>query len=273
MSAVDSGIPIPETATTTVFVTIQDVNDKPPKFNVTESTTYISERTKVNNVVTKLVAHDSDSNARLKYSLMEPIKAFSKAGVQVKPNSPYDYKHMFKVNEDTGEILVNGTLDYSQVSVVILSVKVTDINAEVNKENQYAVTEHTIYIQPYADKNPQFSNPGWTNSNPIIHHKVKEDQPIGSTLLILMAEDPTSGHMVSNFKVINSETGLLQVDPLSGQVVLTKHLDYEELTNPNLTLTVHATSNDGTKHSSAKVIIEVVNLNDNPPTFSKEVNL
>lgn len=218
------------------------------------------------------MAHDSDSNARLKYSLMEPIKAFSKAGVQVKPNSPYDYKHLFKVNEDTGEILVNGTLDYSQVSVVILSMKATDINAEVNKENQYAVTEHTIYIQPYADKNPQFTNPGWTNSNPIIHHKVKEDQPIGSTVLILMAEDPTSGHMVSNFKVINSETGLLQVDPLSGQVVLTKHLDYEELTNPNLTLTVHATSNDGTKHSSAKVIIEVVNLNDNPPIFSKEVN-
>ncbi|XP_039748897.1 cadherin-23 [Pararge aegeria] len=271
VSAVDSGVPIPETATTTVFVTIQDINDKPPKFNVTESTTYISERTKINDVVTKLVAHDSDSNARLKYSLIEPIKAFSKAGVQVKSNSPYDYKHMFKVNEDTGEILVNGTLDYSQASVVILLIKVTDVNAEANKENQYAVTEHTIYIQPYADKNPQFTNPGWTSSHAIIHHKVKEDQPIGSTVLILMAEDPTSGHMVSNFKVINSETGLLQVDPLSGQVVLTKHLDYEELTSPNLTLTVQATSNDGSKHSTAKVIIEVVNLNDNPPIFSKEL--
>ena len=86
-----------------------------------------------------------------------------------------------------------------------------------------------------------------------------------------MAEDPTSGHVVTNFKVINSETGLLQVDPLSGQVVLTRHLDYEELTNPNLTLTVQATSNDGSKHSVAKVIIEVVNINDNSPMFDKEV--
>ncbi|XP_050342547.1 cadherin-23 [Nymphalis io] len=271
VSAVDSGIPIPETATTTVFVTIQDVNDKSPKFNVTESTTYISERTKVDDVVTKINAHDSDLNAKLKFSLIEPIKAFSKAGVQLKPNSPYDYKNIFKIDEDSGEILVNGKLDYSQTSIIILTVKVTDINAEINKDKQFAVMEHTIYIQPYADKNPQFTNPGWTSSNPVIHHKVKEDQPIGSTVLVLMAEDPTSGHMVSNFKVIKSQTGLLQVDPLSGQVVLTKHLDYEELTNANLTLTVQATSNDGSKHSTAKIIIEVLNLNDNAPVFDKEL--
>ncbi|CAG5042613.1 unnamed protein product [Parnassius apollo] len=271
VSAVDSGVPIPETATTTVFVTVQDVNDKPPKFNTTQTTTYISERTKVGNVVTKIDAYDTDSNAKLKYSIVEPIKALSKAGIQLKSNTPYDYKTIFRIDEDTGEIFVNGTLDYSQVSIVILTVKVTDINAEINKENQFATVEHTIYIQPYNDKNPQFTNPGWTNSKPVIYHKVKEDQPIGSTVLVLMAEDPVSGHLISNFKVINSETGLLQVDPLSGQVVLTRHLDYEELTTPNLTLTVQATSNDGSKHSNAKIIIEVVNINDNPPIFEKEL--
>lgn len=270
VSAVDSGVPVPETATTTVFVTIEDVNDKPPAFNVTESTTYISERTKIDEVVTKIVAYDTDLTSKLKYSLLS-IKAFSKAGVQLKENSNYKYKDIFKINEDSGEVLVNGTLDYSQASIVILTIKVTDVNAQINKDKQFAVTEHTVYIQPYADKNPQFTNPGWTGSNPVIHHKVKEDQPIGSTVLVLMAEDPTSGHVVSNFKVITSETGLLQVDPLSGQVVLTKHLDYEELTNPNLTLTVQATSNDGSKHSTAKIIIEVVNINDNTPVFDKEV--
>ncbi|XP_053602394.1 cadherin-87A [Plodia interpunctella] len=271
VSAVDSGMPVPETATTTVFITIQDVNDKPPKFNMTETTTYISEKTKIGDSVTKIVAHDTDLNNKLKYSINDPVKAFSKAGVQLKPNSPYDFKHIFRIDEDTGEIFVNGTLDYSQASIVILTLKVVDVNAELNKEKQFAYIEHTIYIQPYADKNPQFVNPGWTSSNPIIHHKIEEEQPIGSTVLVLMAEDPVSGHVVSNFKVINSETGLLQVDPLSGQVVLTKHLDYEELTSPNLTLTVQATSNDGSKHSIAKIIIEVMNINDNSPIFSKEL--
>ncbi|XP_026729820.1 cadherin-23 isoform X2 [Trichoplusia ni] len=271
VSAVDSGMPIPETATTTVFVTIQDVNDKPPKFNVTESTTHISEKAKLGDIVTQIVAYDTDVNAKLQYSIMEPIKALSKAGVQLKPNSPFDYTHMFRINEDTGEVIVNGTLDYSQASIAILTIKVVDVNAELNKEKQFAMIEHTIYIQPYADKNPQFTNSGWTSSNPVIYHKIKEEQPIGSTVVVLMAEDPVSGHLVSNFKVINSETGLLQVDPLSGQVVLTKHLDYEDLTTPNLTVTVKATSNDGSRHSTAKIIIEVMNINDNPPIFEKEL--
>lgn len=271
VSAVDSGMPIPETATTTVFVTIQDINDKPPKFNMSEATTYISEKTKIGNLVTQIVAHDTDMNAKLRYSLIEPIKALSKAGVQLTPGSHYDYQHLFRINEESGEIYVNGTLDYSQTSIVILTVKVVDDNAELNKEKQFDITEHTIYIKPYADKNPQFTNPGWTTSHPIIYHKIKEEQPIGSTVIVLTAEDPISGHLISNFKVINSETDLLQVDPLSGQVVLTKHLDYEDLTHPNLTLTVKAASNDGSKYSTAKIIIEVMNINDNPPIFEKEV--
>lgn len=31
INAVDAGFPIPETATTTLYVKIEDVNDKPPK--------------------------------------------------------------------------------------------------------------------------------------------------------------------------------------------------------------------------------------------------
>lgn len=272
VAAVDSGIPIPETATTTVFVTIQDVNDKPPKFNMTESTTYISEKANIGDSVTKMVAYDTDANSILLYSIVEPIKALSKAGVPLKPNASYNYKNIFRIDENTGELFVNGKLDYSQASIIILTIKVVDANAELNKDKQFGLIEHTIYIQPFNDKNPQFTNLGWTSSNPVIYHKIKEEQPIGSTVVLLTAEDPVSGHVISNFKVINAETGLLQVDPLSGQVLLTGHLDYEELSSPNLTLSVQATSNDGSKHSIAKIIVEIVNINDNPPIFKNEVS-
>ncbi|CAH2074945.1 unnamed protein product, partial [Iphiclides podalirius] len=271
VSAVDSGQPVPETATTTVFVTVRDVNDKPPSFTAAPSATYISERAKVGDLVTTLGANDTDSTAKLKYSIVEPIKALSKAGIQLKPNGPYDYRHLFRIEEDSGEVFVNATLDYSQASIVILTVRVSDVNAETNKDSQFDETEHTVYVQPYNDQNPQFTNPGWTSTNPVIHHKVREEQPIGSTVLVLMAEDPVSGHLISNFQVLDSQTGLLQVDPQSGQVVLTNHLDYEELTTPNLTMTVQAISNDGNRRSDAKVIIEVVNINDNPPIFEKEL--
>lgn len=34
INAVDAGFPFPETATTTVYVHIEDVNDKPPKYEI-----------------------------------------------------------------------------------------------------------------------------------------------------------------------------------------------------------------------------------------------
>lgn len=34
INAVDAGFPFPETATTTLYVDIQDVNDKPPKYEI-----------------------------------------------------------------------------------------------------------------------------------------------------------------------------------------------------------------------------------------------
>lgn len=42
--AVDSGLPVKETATTTVTVNIIDVNNKPPMFNESTYLIYVSER-------------------------------------------------------------------------------------------------------------------------------------------------------------------------------------------------------------------------------------
>lgn len=56
----------------------------------------------------------------------------------------------------------------------------------------------------------------------------------------------------------------------NGEVILTKRLDYENLNEKQLSLTVEASTIDNRK-SSAKIIIEVVNLNDNAPKFEKEV--
>lgn len=271
VTAVDSGTPIPETATTTVFVTIEDVNDKAPFFNLSSTSAYVSERVKIGKPVFKVTAMDTDLDADLKYSIIEPIKAFSKSGVQLKTTVPYNYKAAFRIDEKTGELFVNNTLDYNLASIILLTIKAEDLNAVYNKEEQFAVVELSLYIQSFTDNTPQFTNDGWTSTNPKISVEVDEEEPVGSTLFVLAAEDPISGHMVTNFKVINSETDLVQVDPQTGQVLLTKRLDYEALTSPNLTFTVKATSNDGSKYSTAEVNIKVLNINDNSPEFDLEV--
>jgi len=47
VNAVDSGTPIPETATTTVYVNVKDINDERPKFEQNSYAAYVSERTAV----------------------------------------------------------------------------------------------------------------------------------------------------------------------------------------------------------------------------------
>lgn len=56
----------------------------------------------------------------------------------------------------------------------------------------------------------------------------------------------------------------------NGEVILTRRLDYENLDNKQLSLTVEASTIDNRK-STAKIIIQVVNLNDNTPVFEKNV--
>lgn len=47
--AVDSGVPVRETATTTVTVNVMDVNNKPPAFDNNSYTVYLSEKAAIGN--------------------------------------------------------------------------------------------------------------------------------------------------------------------------------------------------------------------------------
>lgn len=76
---------------------------------------------------------------------------------------------------------------------------------------------------------------------------------------------------VGNFKVILSNNDVLTMVP-NGEIILTKRLDYESLNNKQLTLNIEATS-DANRKSIAKVIVEVIDINDNPPVFEKKVSI
>lgn len=187
--AVDSGIPVPETATTTVHITVRDINNKPPVFNLQNSTAYISERAQNGEKVIKVKASDPDKGAKIVYSVIEPIKAVDKNGLPLKSTNNYDYKTAFKIN-DNGEIFVNHSLDYQAAAVITLTIRAKDENAVIDPKNQVAKTEVTIYIQAYSDDNPIFLNEGWSFSHPNIKVTVEEEKPIGTRILELKAKDP-----------------------------------------------------------------------------------
>lgn len=76
-------------------------------------------------------------------------------------------------------------------------------------------------------------------------------------------------YIAGQFKVIHSDTDVLTVVP-NGEVILTKRLDYENLDNKQLSLTVEAKTVDN-RRSTAKITVQVENLNDNAPIFEKNV--
>lgn len=181
--------------------------------------------------VLKVVATDLDADADLEYSLVEPIRAVDKTGVALKSTTSYDYKTAFRINSTSGLITVNQVLDYQVAAVVILTVQVQDLNAFVNKDEQVAKVEVTIYIQAYSDDNPTFTNPGWSANNPTIKVTVPEEQPLGTTLLMLSAKEPVTGYPVQRFELVreDDDEGYVNVGVQSGNVVLNKRLDYEAL--------------------------------------------
>lgn len=178
-----------------------------------------------------MTAIDPDANAKLEYSIVEPIKAVDKTGVALKNTANYDYKHAFKINATTGVVSVNRVLDYQSVAVIILTVQAKDLNASIDRESQIAKTEVTIYIQAYSDDNPVFTNSGWSPNNPTIKVTVPEEQPLGTTLLMLSAKETPHLHAIQRFELIRDDfdEGYVNVGVQSGNVVLSKRLDYEAL--------------------------------------------
>lgn len=179
----------------------------------------------------KTVANDPDADTYLEYSLVEPIKAVDKTGVALKNTASYDYKTAFRINSTTGAITVNRVLDYQVAAVVILTVQAKDLNAVVDRDGQIAKVEVIIYIQAYSDDNPTFTNSGWSPNNPTIKITIPEEQPLGTTLLMLSAKEPTTGYPVQRFELVreDDDEGYVNVGVQSGNVVLSKRLDYEVL--------------------------------------------
>lgn len=177
------------------------------------------------------MAKDPDTDADIEYSIVEPITAMDKTGVALK-SSIYDYKTAFQINRTTGSISVNRALDYQTAAVIILTVEARDLNAVVDKEKQVAHADVAVYVQAYSDDNPTFTNAGWTPNNPTIRITVPEEQPLGTTLLMLMAKEPQTGYSIQRFELVrddNDNEAYVNVGVQSGNVVLNKRLDYESL--------------------------------------------
>lgn len=240
------------------------------RFNQQSYTVYVSEITPINTDVLTVAATDTDVSSNLSYSIIEPIKAASKTGIQLTSTTPYDYRSSFAINAVNGSLTVRNPLNHDLAAVIRLTIKAVDLNAVYNKEEQFDTAEVTIYIQSFKDTNPIFRNKGWTSSLPTVNVRVKEEMPIGMVLFTLMADDPVSNRKIQSFEMIQEDPlGVFQLNDRTGEIMLKKRLDYEDLTSAIIEFSVKARSNDG-RFTVTNVNVTVENVNDNSPEFEKK---
>ncbi|XP_064094597.1 protocadherin Fat 1-like [Macrobrachium nipponense] len=268
VAAIDSGHQTRQTSTTTVTVDIEDVNNKPPKFNQESYVRYVSERLPVGETVLTVTASDPDLGADLVYEITQPVMARDKTGVTLVPSSPYNYLEVFSVNETTGELKVSGSLDHNAAAIIILTITASDRNATEDFPDQNDTAEVTIYIQAFSDQNPIFAPP-WTPARPQLEVIVKEEQEPGTVVFSVTAKDPVSGQPVRRYEKVpgSDPDGMFTVAAITGQVSLNSRLDYEASQTKKTSLQVLAIA--GERSSEAFVTVNIEDVNDNSPIFTE----
>jgi Cadherin domain len=229
-------------------------------------TAYVPERNKGSEIL-KVRAIDSDENSKVKYSIIEPVIATTKAGFKLNPTD-FDYKSIFSINEDSGAILLLKNLENNGLYSVTLTVKAQDLNA-IEGIDQVDTCEVIFYIQSYKESGPIFLNDAWNHIDKKIHLKINEEMEIGKTVIELEAKDPEMGDPIYDFEM-EPHDGFGYFRLVEDKVIIQQRVDYENIDNAVFTLEVKAISPVSDSFSTAQLTIEVANINDNSPIFEKE---
>ncbi|XP_076313585.1 protocadherin-like wing polarity protein stan isoform X2 [Tachypleus tridentatus] len=234
--AKDHGNP-PRSASASVIIRIQDINDNDPVFEPKIYEARVSEVDPPGTPVISVTATDRDENPRLIY--------------QITNGNTRDRFSIISQNRQ-GLISIAQPLDYKIEKRFVLTVTATDSGGRFDTA--------TIYIN-ITDANthrPVFQRTPYSAS-------VSEDEPIGTTVLVVEASD---GDVGENARITYSMDNVPQfrVDPNTGAIITTQRLDRE--LSPGYTVIVTAQDNGNPPLADiTNVEIEVADVNDNAPQF------
>ncbi|KAK3849672.1 hypothetical protein Pcinc_041926 [Petrolisthes cinctipes] len=236
----DHGDP-PQSASATVILQIQDQNDNDPVFSPKNYEVSVSESDYPGTPVVTVTATDKDENPRLHYAITSGNE-----------------RGRFSITAQNGRGLISlaQPLDYKQERKYILTVTATDSGGRYDTA--------TVYVN-VSDANtypPQFENTPYSAT-------IFEDQPVGSTVIMVAASDGDTGENARITYSLSGETvPEFVIHPSTGAITTTKPLDREAQGGYLLTVTAR---DNGTPQLSdtTDVEITVVDVNDNSPVFSE----
>ncbi|KAK7507306.1 hypothetical protein BaRGS_00001241 [Batillaria attramentaria] len=251
------------TATAVVTIRLNDINDNCPQFDQPEYPVQIREDiTQGVNIPLQMTVTDRDSGSRSTFDLVL-----------------FDPSNQFAVTPTSGQ-------SPASVTISVVSAKEIDFETLPNsytlrveaRENSVAsactgTATVRINVRDVNDESPVFGQQDYSTD-------VVENAVGGTSLITVTATDRESGDFGQDgirYSLLGTGQNLFSIDPISGVVTVSSCatpgvrpcIDYE--TERRYDLAVEARDNAGLAgglRGSSRLTINVLNVNDNAPTFS-----
>eukprot|EP00071_Canis_lupus_P039692 XP_022273249.1 cadherin-23 isoform X2 [Canis lupus familiaris] len=244
----DDRTPSDASVTTTFNILVIDINDNAPEFNSSEYSVAITELAQVGFALPLFIqVVDKDENLGLnsmfevylvgnnsQHFIISPTSVQGKADIRIRVAVPLDYETVDRYDFD---LFANESVPDH---VGYAKVKITLIN-----EN---------------DNRPIFSQPLYNVS-------LYENVTVGTSVLTVLATDNDVGTFGEVNYFFSDDPDRFSLDKDTGLIMLIAKLDYELI--QRFTLTVIARDGGG-EETTGRVRINVLDVNDNVPTFQKD---
>jgi gliding motility-associated-like protein len=214
-----------------ILILVKDVNDRIPE--VMSDNTYVLESSEKGDEVHQVIASDVDAGAELHYAITSG-----------------NIGTAFAINDTTGLITLNDTLDYETTEKYLLEVTVSDTL-------HTAVGYITINV---VDLNDEYPIVLWDTA------QVSESAIVNQIAYILETYDSDANTRL-RFTFSNGNIGpAFTIDPAFGIITILQKIDFETLEKYYLEVTVE----DGIQKTIAFIVIELVNENDEIPIVTSD---
>uniref|UniRef100_A0A4W5PLY3 Cadherin-12 n=1 Tax=Hucho hucho TaxID=62062 RepID=A0A4W5PLY3_9TELE len=233
--------------TTTINITLSDVNDNPPRFSK------IPESSAVGSAVGRIKAHDLDigKNAEVEYNVV-----------------PGDGDNMFDIitneHNQEGIIILKRLLDYETKKAYTFKVDASNAHLDPRFHSLGAFKDTaTVKINVLdVDEPPVFTKPSYEMD-------VYEDSPVGDIIGAVTAQDLDASNSPVRYSIDwkSDLDSYFDIDPVEGTISTNELLDTESIAQHNITIVATKLSNP-VLTSRVAVTIHVLDVNEFAPELA-----
>ncbi|XP_066481862.1 cadherin-12 isoform X2 [Tiliqua scincoides] len=239
--------------TTTVNITLTDVNDNPPRFPKSIFHLKVPESSLVGSAIGRIRAVDPDSgqNAEIEYMIV-----------------PGDGGNLFDIStdEDTQEgiIKLKKPLDFETKKAYTFKVEASNVHLD-HRFHSVGPFKDTATVKINVldvDEPPVFSKTFYTM-------EVYEDTPIGTIIGAVTAQDLDVGNSAVRYFIDwkNDVDSYFTIDGMEGTIATNELLDRENTAQYNFSILASKVSNP-LLTSKVNVIVNVLDVNEFPPEIA-----